>query len=154
MKTDFKLGVIFILLIVNLVLLLFIGFKSTGFSVSENNIYSYDFIKEDKIHSNFTGVFFEIGNATFSRFEDSGSMGSWLGEDATSVEFKPRTEEDVHIGDVISFKQEGIFIVHRVIEKGIDSEGVYFVTRGDNNFLSDEKIRFSDIEGVLVAVIY
>ena len=47
-----------------------------------------------------------------------------------------------------------MLIVHRVVEKGIDEQGVYFITKGDNNNIDDCKIRFKDIDTVLIAVIY
>jgi hypothetical protein len=44
--------------------------------------------------------------------------------------------------------------VHRVIDKGIDEKGVYFVTKGDNNSVVDGKVRFKDIEYVTIAIIW
>ena len=41
-----------------------------------------------------------------------------------------------------------------VIEKGIDEDGIYFITKGDNNSITDGKIRFEDIEYITVGVIW
>ena len=154
MSDRFKIGVIVVLLVVNLGFLAFLGMNVTGFVVSEKVYEPYDFMKEEMISANSEGVFLKIDNAVFSRFADSGSMSPVLGKDATGIGFKPLNEEDIHVGDIVSFWQEEQLIVHRVIEKGIDSEGVYFVTQGDNNFSSDGKVRFLQIDSVIVAVVY
>lgn len=54
----------------------------------------------------------------------------------------------------ISFKKDGDLIVHRVIEKGVDDMGVYFITKGDSNNVSDGKVRFEDIEYKTIGVIW
>ena len=77
-----------------------------------------------------------------------------FGVGANGVGIKPKSEDELHVGDVITFRQGDILIVHRIIEKGIDKEGWFFITRGDNNNIADEKIRFSQVESVLVALFY
>ncbi|MBI2146640.1 signal peptidase I, partial [Candidatus Woesearchaeota archaeon] len=43
----------------------------------------------------------------------------------------------------------------RVIEKGVDDDGVYYLVKGDNNRFADPlKVRYADVVGVVVAVIY
>ena len=77
-----------------------------------------------------------------------------LDKGANGIRIKPATEDDVHVGDIISFRQDGYLIVHRVIDKGTDEQGIYFITRGDNNNVTDGKIRFEDIEYVTIGVIW
>ena len=66
----------------------------------------------------------------------------------------PESEEDINVGDIISFWKGKEIVVHRVVEKGVDSLGTYFITKGDRNDFNDSKIRFEEIEGLLVGVIY
>lgn len=149
-----ELRLITVLLIINLVFLLFVGFRVTGFFISEGVKGPYDFISEEQISSNSTMVFFEAENASFKRFTDSGSMDPLFGETSTGVSIKPISEDDIHVGDIVSFTKDEIPIAHRVVEKGVDSGGVYFITQGDNNYAADGKIRFFDIDSVIIAVIY
>ncbi len=45
--------------------------------------------------------------------------------------------------------------VHRVVEIGNDANGLYFVTKGDNFFKEDpDKVRFSQVEGIIVGILY
>ena len=73
---------------------------------------------------------------------------------SNGIRIKPVSEDDINIGDIITFKEGNLLIIHRVIEKGIDNNGVYFITKGDNNFVSDGKIRFKDIEYKTIGIIY
>ncbi len=47
-----------------------------------------------------------------------------------------------------------MLIIHRVVEIGEDEQGTYFITKGDNNFFSDGKVRFGQIKYVTIGVIY
>ena len=59
------------------------------------------------------------------------------------------------IKDIISFRKDKLLIVHRVVEIGNDEQGVYFITKGDNNYIRDlYKIRFEDIKDVSIGVIW
>ncbi len=116
----------------------------------------YDFIKEDNIYSKDNKLVINISNFTLSRYSPSGSMSPVLNENSTGVNIKPDFPERIHVGDIISYYQkQGGLIVHRVVEKNSDEYGVYFIVKGDNAEFSDkEKIRFKDIDSVLVAIIY
>ena len=49
----------------------------------------------------------------------------------------------------------GDVVIHRVKEIGKDIEGWYLKAKGDNNEREDpERIRFSQIDRVVVAIIY
>jgi len=63
--------------------------------------------------------------------------------------------EEISIGDIIIY-ETGLdaTIVHRVVEIGEDGEGLYYVTKGDNNILRDPKIRFHQIKYLVVGVLY
>ncbi len=76
---------------------------------------------------------------------------------STVLTIEPSSPERISAGDIIFFKAEGYetHIVHRVVDINEDAEGLYFVTKGDNNKTEDPfKVRFSDIVGVVVGIIY
>ncbi|MEM4397868.1 MAG: hypothetical protein QW757_04570 [Candidatus Woesearchaeota archaeon] len=76
---------------------------------------------------------------------------------ANAIQVIPKTEADIHVGDIISYVSDyadGI-IIHRVIEIGYDEKGWYAIAKGDNNQRNDPgKIRFNQIKRVVVAIIY
>ena len=84
-------------------------------------------------------------------------MDPVIDKGANSIEITPSSSEVIAVGDIISYKSAYASgtIIHRVIEKGEDEQGVYFIVKGDNNSAADPgKIRFDQVQGVLVAVIY
>jgi signal peptidase I len=99
----------------------------------------------------------DIKDAVWSNFADTNSMDPFLDANSNGIEIKPDSADQIQVGDIISYKSEyanGI-IIHRVIEKGSDEQGTYFKVKGDNNSLKDPgKIRFSQIEGVLIGILY
>ena len=99
-------------------------------------------------------IILKLKGATLSSYTDSGSMNPTLGENTNGIRVVPKSEEDVEIGDIISYRFAGMLIVHRVIEKAVDENGTYFIVKGDNNLIEDGKIRFKDIEYITVALIY
>ena len=49
----------------------------------------------------------------------------------------------------------GGLIIHRITSIGYDNDGWFCNTKGDNNAVTDpEQIRFSQVNGVVVAIIY
>src|SRR3989344_4762671 len=75
-------------------------------------------------------------------------------ENANGIRIVPEDEDSINVGDIITFEKNDLLIVHRVIEIGIDSEGKYFITKGDNNLVADVKIRFEDIRYLNIGVIW
>jgi signal peptidase I len=65
-------------------------------------------------------------------------------------------EEDIVVGDIAVYNDpDGIYIVHRIVEMGYDETGVYYMTKGDNNPNIDPYlIRYNNLEGVVIAIIY
>lgn len=155
-----ELILILFVLIFSLLFFVFVNNQNmlSGFFLFEPNAQilnaPFDFINEDDIFIYEDKIVIVIENYTLSRYDSSKSMIPILSEGATGIGIKPKSEEDIHIGDIISFKQGNGLIVHRVVEKGIDREGIFFITKGDNNDINDGKIRFSQIDSVLVAIIY
>jgi signal peptidase I len=95
-----------------------------------------------------------INDASVSEYAATGSMQPVFNEYSNGIRVTPKSEEDIHVGDIISFEKNGLTIVHRVIEKGIDSQGTYFITKGDNTEIIDGKIRFKDIKYKTIGVLY
>ena len=125
---------------------------SIGFNLE--NSAPYDFIKEEQIKIYEDKIIINIKNASLGRYAPTGSMKPFFDENSNGIRIKPGSEEDIHIGDIITFKQDNYLIVHRVIKKGIDEKGIYFITKGDNNSISDGKVRFKDIEYVMIGILY
>ncbi len=116
-----------------------------------------DRVSEDKIHVFSDKIVLDIENASWSTFTPTHSMEPFISEKANGLELKPRTPNELKVGDVISYKSEyasGI-IIHRITSIGFDEKGWYCVVKGDNNDKEDPgKIRFEHINGVLIGVIY
>jgi len=127
----------------------------TGVSSEVNS--PSDWIKESQIHVYKDRIQLDIKDAVWSNFADTNSMDPFLDSNSNGIEIKPDSAEQVQVGDIISYRSDyanGI-IIHRVIEKSQDEQGTYFKVKGDNNSLKDPgKIRFDQIEGVLVGIIY
>ena len=117
--------------------------KSPGNRVSENEIE----IQHDR-------VIIHINNSELSRFGNTTSMLPLISRNANGIVIKPANESQIKTGDIIAFSQDGILIVHRVIEIGKDEEGWYAFTKGDNAEQDDGKIRFNQVRYVTIALIY
>ena len=132
-------------------------FPSISFLISPEKLSPYDRIKEEQIHVYDDKIIIDIKDAEWATFSDTNSMDPLIDMGANAIEIIPKTEADIHVGDVVSYESEyadGI-IIHRVIEIGKDEQGTYFVMKGDNNPMQDPgRIRFNQIKRVLVAVIY
>ena len=99
-------------------------------------------------------IILNIADTTLSSYADTGSMKPFFDEGANGIRIKPTTENEIEVGDIISYRIFGILVVHRVVEKGSDNKGVYFITKGDNNAFPDGKIRFKDIEYITIGILY
>lgn len=116
----------------------------------------HDWVKEDQITVANDNISIDILNPQWAVFTNTNSMDPIIDETSHAIQVIPQKEEDIHIGDIISFSSDeadGI-VIHRVIDIGNDGQW-YALTKGDNNTMVDpEKIRFNKIERVLVAIIY
>lgn len=126
---------------------------ATGLVVSDVNAPS-DWVSSNDIIVFDDMVILRVSNATLSSYADSGSMKPVFDEGANGIRVVPQSVEDVNVGDIVSYRFGKILVVHRVVEKGFDEEGVYFIMKGDNNLLSDERVRFEQIEYVTIGVIW
>ncbi|MFC1728120.1 hypothetical protein ACFLZ7_01485 [Nanoarchaeota archaeon] len=116
-----------------------------------------DHIENNQIHVYKDRIVLDIQNAVWSEFADTNSMDPLLDIGANGIEIRPKTANQISVGDVISYESEEIggIVIHRVIEVSEDEEGWFAVVRGDNNPVNDPgKVRFEQVQGILVGVIY
>jgi hypothetical protein len=159
-NTLLKYGIIFLLGFLSANLIGFYAYglempllKDFGFNSSYSQTPS-DYISESQIQVYKDKIVIKVPEASISSYASTGSMIPVLNENSNGIRIVPESEDEVGVGDIITFEEGNVFIVHRVIEKGIDNEGVYFITKGDNNNVSDGKIRFKNIKYKTIAIIY
>lgn len=115
----------------------------------------FDHIKKDQIMVTENKVIIRNENVNWAQYTDTGSMEPVLSSTANGIEIKPVGTDEVHVGDIISYFYNDKIIVHRVIRIGIDKDGWYAVTKADTSEREDPlKVRFSQVNGILVGIIY
>ncbi|MGM5485329.1 MAG: signal peptidase I [Nanobdellota archaeon] len=121
---------------------------------SEELMSPHDHIGEDRIHVYENRVVLDI-DADWARFRDTNSMDPVLDKGTNAIQIIPESEDDVHVGDIVTYSSENGDIIHRVIDIRHDEKGTYYVLKGDNNEEPDPvRVRFDDIKKILVGVIY
>jgi len=132
--------------------------KEKPFSFSSNEIKSPgDWIKESDVKIRDKAVTLVIDNATWSTFTDTNSMDPVIDVKSHAIKLRPGKASDLQVGDIISYKSEDFnaVIIHRIVDISSDDLGIFFITKGDNNKYTDsEKIRFEQITGVVVGILY
>jgi len=114
-----------------------------------------DRVKEKQIHVYDDKIVIDLKGASWSSFVDTNSMDPMFDLGSNGIEVIPESPYDVKVGDVISYEYDGNVIAHRVVKVGADEQGLYYITKGDNNIIKDPvKVRFEQVKGVLVGLIY
>nr|MCK4930099.1 signal peptidase I [Nanoarchaeota archaeon] len=116
-----------------------------------------DRIREDQILVTNEKIVINLKDAEWASFTDTNSMDPVIDEGAHAIEVIPTSEDQIQVGDIVAYESEYAegTIIHRVVYKGEDEQGTYFVLKGDNNPTSDPgKVRFEQIKRVVVAIIY
>lgn len=113
-----------------------------------------DWIQENKIHVYENAVCVDVEDASLSNYAPSGSMKPVLDSDSNGIRIIPKSDEQIKVGDIVTYESGNDLIVHRIVETGEDSAGRYFITKGDNNSADDGKIRFSQIRYITIGVLY
>jgi hypothetical protein len=111
-----------------------------------------NWIEKEDIEIYQKKVCFALQNATIASYANTSSMNPTLDEFTHGIEIKP-IKENLRVGDIIAYNPDGSndTIVHRIV--GIEN-GEY-ILRGDNSAANDpQKVRFDQIEGVVVGLIY
>ena len=117
----------------------------------------YDRIKEEQIHVYNDKVVIDLNDAEWASFTDTNSMDPVLDEGTNAIEIVPKSYNEIHTGDIVSYKSSYVdgTIIHRVKSIGYDPEGWYAIMKGDNNPTEDpEKVRFEQVKRIVVAIIY
>ncbi|MBI5881142.1 hypothetical protein HZB90_03360 [archaeon] len=133
------------------------SFSFVPFLKSPERVSPGDHLKESQIHVYDDRVVIDAPGATWASFTDTNSMDPFFDDNSNSIELAPKSPDTVNPGDIISYRSSitNDLIVHRVISKGVDSDGVFYIVKGDNNPTQDpEKIRFGQIHGVLIGILY
>ena len=149
--------------------LLVLGFVLTSFLYFENDLkrpFGFftgekdspgDWLSDDQIKVFQGRVVINQEDVILSSFANTNSMDPLIDETANGLEIKP-DEDKLQVGDIISYRSDflGGVIIHRIVNIGEDSKGKYYETMGDGNHgvVDPEKIRFDQIEGVLIGVLY
>jgi len=116
-----------------------------------------DHIKKDQINVFEDKIILDIPNARWAEFTDTNSMDPVLDVESNSIEIIPESIDDINVGDIIDYKPKNFngLVVHRVIEINTDADGWFCKVKGDNLANPDPgEIRFNQIEGILVGIIY
>lgn len=114
-----------------------------------------DHVPEEGIQLFDHGVYIALDDPQWARFADTNSMDPVLDRGTNAIQIKPSSPDQIAVGDIITYERGENFIIHRVIEKGIDEDGVYFIVKGDNSINPDPgKVRFSQITRLTVALVY
>jgi len=116
-----------------------------------------DIIKERQIVIYEDRIVIFVDNAKWSRYADSNSMDPVIDAGANGLQIIPGSTDDIQIGDIVTYEPDWTdkLVVHRVIDIGMDDEGWYAVTKGDNSTFTDPgKIRFEQMRYLLIGVVY
>lgn len=113
-----------------------------------------DWILEKDIAVYEDKIIISVENAKWATFADTNSMDPVLDKGANAIQIVPAYEEQLQVGDIITYNQGNISIIHRIIEIGNDGDW-YAITKGDNNNSPDAgKVRFSQVEKVVIGILY
>ena len=114
-------------------------------------------IEENQIYVFQDQIIIDFKDAEWATFTDTNSMDPVIDAGANALEYVPKSESEICVGDIVSYKSnyaDGI-IIHRVVEIGEDSQGWYATMKGDNNPYQDPgRIRFDQVERVVIGIIY
>lgn len=115
-----------------------------------------DRVDSDQITMTSNGLLIrDLKNVRLVNLADTNSMDPVLDAEATAVEVVPQTTNELHVGDIVSYKSGSNTIIHRIISIGSDSGGWYAIVKGDNNAVADPNyVRFEQIQGVVVGIVY
>ena len=116
-----------------------------------------NWVKNSQINVFNDEVVLKIKNAKWAVFTDTKSMDPVIDSTSKAIQIIPENKTDIHVGDIVAYKSsyEDGTVTHRVTEIGNDSKGWYAIFKGDNNKYPDpEKVRFKQITGIVVAIIY
>jgi signal peptidase I len=90
-----------------------------------------------------------------SRVANTGSMRPAISDYSYLIEYVPKNEDEIHVGDIVVVKTKEDYMVHRIIGYKIENGTKYYRTKGDNNAVPDPHwVTFKDIKTKVVAIVY
>ena len=112
-------------------------------------------LSQDNIVVYKTHATIKSENLRWAIIADTGSMKPTLTANTHVLQVVPQKPNDLAVGDIITYTYNNRHIIHRIIEINHDSYGWYAITKGDNNQSPDpEKVRFNQIDRVVVGILY
>ena len=88
------------------------------------------------------------------RIADTNSMDPVIDSGNVALGETVASPEQLGVGDIITYWDDETLIIHRLISQGMDQQGWWGITKGDNNEIADEPIRFEQIDSVVVGILY
>ncbi|MBU0666713.1 MAG: hypothetical protein KKC26_05105 [Nanoarchaeota archaeon] len=116
-----------------------------------------DWISEEQIQVQDDKIIININDAVIAKVTDTHSLEPTIDKNTHIIQIKPQNESDIRIGDIVAYESQltSNLILHRVVSKGKDEDGWFFVMKGDNVGVPDpESVRFSQIKWVVVGIMY
>lgn len=120
-------------------------------------------INYDSINTFDTQTSINLAGITKGKTFNTGSMLPVINGNSTILYNQIAGENNLCIGDIIMYNETSAgcynkysdLALHRIIKKGADEKGTYFITKGDNNNIADDcKVRINDIRVVVVGILY
>ncbi|MBD3319184.1 signal peptidase I [Candidatus Woesearchaeota archaeon] len=125
------------------------------FGYSQERASPSNWVAEESIHVYQDRIVIDLEDAYWAKFVNTNSMDPLLDEESNALQIKPASPSQIRVGDIITYSLGDSAVIHRVIETGVDESGWFAITKGDNNAYADPaKVRFDQVERVLVAIIY
>lgn len=151
-----------IVFIASLTILLVLPSNITGFATGIEKplgmtgevVSPADRITEKQIEIQKDRIIIYVNDPRLSRYANTNSMDPLLDKNTNGIEIVPESEEDIYVGDIVTYEQDGLLVVHRVMSIGNDEQGEYYITKGDNNQKADAKIRFEQIKYITIGILY
>jgi hypothetical protein len=117
----------------------------------------FDHVKDSQVRVLQNKVEIDLKGVTWWTIEDTNSMDPVLDIGSTALSVKPYSEESLHDGDVALYDSHiaKTVIIHRIIKTNTDAQGWYSTFKGDNlEKVDPENVRFQQIKGVIIGIIY
>lgn len=104
-------------------------------------------------------VIIDVPGVQLISYSATKSMLPVLNENSKGLVINVTDESELHIGDIVTYSYNltsniSILIAHRIVNIDRDNEGIYYVTKGDNNVAVDPIVRFNQIKEKLIGVLY
>lgn len=122
-----------------------------------NKISPYNHIPEQNILFSKDQVIIKVNDPRWATFENTNSMNPVFDIGANTIQIIPKTADNIHIGDIVSYRSRysDEIIIHRVVDVDYDDKGWYARMKGDNNLLKDPgRIRFNQVRSLTIAIVY